>query len=56
LIYQGQVLIEGPRDEVLKKLSTGVRKKPMTVKPSRSSAQTAAETAIPNPPMAPAAV
>jgi ATP-binding cassette subfamily C protein LapB len=56
LIDQGQVLIEGPREDVLKKLSTGVRKKTATGKPARSAAQTAAETASPTPPVAPAAV
>jgi ATP-binding cassette subfamily C protein LapB len=56
LIDQGQVLLEGPREEVLKKLSTGVRKKPTAGKPARTTAQTDVEAATATSPVAPAAV
>jgi ATP-binding cassette subfamily C protein LapB len=56
LIDQGQVLLEGPREEVLKKLSTGVRKKPTAGKPARTTAQTDVESATATSPVAPAAV
>jgi ATP-binding cassette subfamily C protein LapB len=56
LIDQGQVLLEGPREDVLKKLSTGVLKKPVAGKSSSTAAQPADEIATPTPPVAPAAV
>ncbi|MFN8953477.1 MAG: type I secretion system permease/ATPase [Burkholderiales bacterium] len=56
LIDQGQLLLDGPREAVLEKLSTGVRMKPAAGKTSRATAQTDFEAATPTSPVAPAAV
>jgi ATP-binding cassette subfamily C protein LapB len=56
LIDQGQMLLDGPREAVLEKLSTGVRMKPAAGKTSRATAQTDFEAATPTSPVAPAAV
>ncbi len=56
LMEQGQILLEGPREEVLKKLSTGVPRKAGNGKSVRTPAQARPEAPEPNPPLAPAAV
>ena len=45
LLDQGQILLEGPRDEVLKKLSKGVASQPDSSKPPRSATPTTASKA-----------
>jgi ATP-binding cassette subfamily C protein LapB len=47
LLDQGQILLEGPRDEVLKKLAKGVAPQSGTSKPSRSATSTTASKASP---------
>ncbi|MEK7344571.1 MAG: type I secretion system permease/ATPase [Pseudomonadota bacterium] len=57
LMESGHVVLEGPRDEVLKKLSAGVAKKPTSARASRAPASPPAQAghAAPHPPLATAA-
>ena len=55
LMDQGQILLEGPREEVLKKLSAGVAPK-AGQNTQRAHMPAHADTATSNPPVAPAAV
>ena len=56
LMDRGQILLEGPREEVLKKLSTGVPKRPEPGTPANHAPRAQVNTAMPHPPVAPAAV
>ena len=56
LLDQGQILLEGPREEVLQKLSAGVAPKAGQAKPQRASTTALAETASASPSAASAAV
>ncbi len=55
LLDQGQILLEGPREEVIKKLTQGVAPRPGTSQPTRSATPSSASKASPNPPVTPAA-
>lgn len=56
LLDQGQILLEGPREEVLQKLSTGVAPKAGPGQPQRTSTPAPAPTALSTPAVARAAV
>jgi ATP-binding cassette subfamily C protein LapB len=56
LMDQGRILLEGPREEVLKKLSTGISQKESHSRSPHTAENPNAEAALHNPPIAPAAV
>jgi ATP-binding cassette subfamily C protein LapB len=47
VIENGRLLLEGPREDILKQLSTGVPKKPAAARQTRAAASTRAEAAVP---------
>jgi ATP-binding cassette subfamily C protein LapB len=56
LMDQGRILLEGPREEMLKKLSTGVSQKEGHTRSSKKPANPNPDAPPSSPPLAPAAV
>lgn len=56
LLENGQIRLEGPREDVLKTLSAGVTRKSTHSKASRAAAATSPHPSTPNPPLASTAV
>jgi ATP-binding cassette subfamily C protein LapB len=56
LMDHGQIVLEGPREDMLKKLSTGTTQKSGPSKVAKTPVKPQAADALPNPPVAPAAV
>jgi ATP-binding cassette subfamily C protein LapB len=56
LMENGQMLLEGPREDMLNKLSTGVPKKSAQSEPSRAATPARTEPVVPNASIAPSAV
>ncbi|WP_146180866.1 type I secretion system permease/ATPase [Limnohabitans sp. 2KL-17] len=56
LMDHGQIVLEGPREDMLKKLSTGAPQKSGPSKVAKTPVKPQAADALPNPPVAPAAV